>query len=327
MAEARCNNCGGAGHEVLFRAGVAQQHQIVRCLDCGLMYAHPRVAPAVMNYVGAGATRQPLTLETPSVVRSFHKLADYAPIGEELRALLPRGKALLEVGCHAGVLLERFREQGWNARGVDPDPRAASFARSHYGLDVSASTLEEAGYAPASFDAAVMLHVIEHLDDPAATVRHLARVLRPGGVLVVETPIYDTFMYRLLGRRERSLSCDGHIYFYTARTLRALLERSGFEIASARRVGRTVSAGRLLWNVGVVSKSRALQRWIDRLNGAWGLLDRGRVYLNMGDMMRIYARRVAGGAPASATPDKITGDRTSTCSRTEDALSCVHYRM
>lgn len=292
MVDLACNNCGAAAHEVLYAQGSAQKHQIVRCRDCGLMYACPRLEPAVASYAAAGETGEPLSLQTPSVIRSFHKLADYAPIGLELRTLLPRGRALLEIGCHAGVLLDRFRQQGWDVRGVDPDPRAAAFARAHYGLEVAASTLESAGYAAASFDAVVMLHVIEHLDDPAHTVRHIARVLRPGGVLVVETPAYDTLTYRLLGRRERSLSCDGHVYFYTARTLRALLARCGFEIVSARRVGRSVSLGRLLWNVGVMSKRRGLQQSIDRLNAAWGLLDRGRLHLNVGDMIRVYARAV-----------------------------------
>jgi len=287
MVGGKCNNCGGGEHEVVFGPGAAQKHQIVRCLDCGLMYACPRDA-AISQYAAEG---DPLTLQTTSVVRSFHKLPDYEPIGAELRALLRQGEALLEVGCHAGVLLDRFRAQGWKVRGVDPDPRAAQFARSQYGLDVKASTLEDAGYAGASFDAVVMLHVIEHLDDPARTVGHIARVLRAGGIFVVETPVYDTLVYRLLGRRERSLSCDGHVYFYTERTLGALLERCGFEAVRARRVGRTMSAGRLLWNLGVMSKSRAVQRAIDRLSNGWKLMDRGRLYLNMRDMIRVYARK------------------------------------
>jgi SAM-dependent methyltransferase len=232
-----------------------------------------------------------MTLQTASVIRSFDKLPDYAPIGLELRALLPRGKALLEVGCHAGVLLERFRSQGWSVSGVEPDARAANFAHSQYGLDVKASTLEDAGYDPATFDAVVMLHVIEHLDDPAGTLEAIARVLRPGGFLVVETPVYDTLMYRLLGRRERSLSCDGHIVFYTARTLAALLERCGFEIVAQRRVGRTVSLGRLLWNIGVISKSKLLQQMIEKVSNALGLIHRGRLYLNTRDMVRVFARK------------------------------------
>ena len=257
------------------------------------MYAYPRATANVANYVAAGQTGEPMSLQTPEVIRSFDKLPDYEPIGLELRKRLPRGKTLLEVGCHAGVLLDRFRSQGWSVSGVEPDAKAANFARSHYGLDVKASTLEDAGYDPAMFDAVVMLHVIEHLDDPAGTVAAIARVLRPHGFLVVETPVYDTLMYRLLGRRERSLSCDGHIVFYTGGTLAALLERCGFEIVEQRRVGRTVSFGRLLWNIGVMSKSSAVQHLIERVSSALGLIHRGRLYLNTRDMLRIFARKLA----------------------------------
>ena len=290
---ANCNNCGAREREVVFAPGVAQKHQIVRCVNCGLMYAYPRATANVANYVAAGQTGEPMSLQTPEVIRSFDKLPDYEPIGLELRKRLPRGKTLLEVGCHAGVLLDRFRSQGWSVSGVEPDAKAADFARSHYGLDVKASTLEDAGYDPAMFDAVVMLHVIEHLDDPAGTVAAIARVLRPHGFLVVETPVYDTLMYRLLGRRERSLSCDGHIVFYTGGTLAALLERCGFEIVEQRRVGRTVSFGRLLWNIGVMSKSSAVQHLIERVSNALGLIHRGRLYLNTRDMLRIFARKLA----------------------------------
>ena len=294
-----CNNCGAREREVVFPPGVAQKHQIVRCVNCGLMYAYPKATANIATYVAAGQTGEPMSLQTPEVIRSFDKLPDYEPIGLDLRKLLPRGRTLLEVGCHAGVLLDRFRGQGWSVSGVEPDGRAAGFARSHYGLDVKASTLEDAGYDPATFDAVVMLHVIEHLDDPAGTVQAIARVLRPHGFLAVETPVYDTLMYRLLGRRERSLSCDGHIVFYTDRTLAALLERCGFEIVAQRRVGRTVSLGRLLWNIGVMSKSKTVQQMIERVSGALGLIHRGRLYLNTRDMLRVFARRVASVAEAA----------------------------
>jgi 2-polyprenyl-3-methyl-5-hydroxy-6-metoxy-1,4-benzoquinol methylase len=284
-----CNNCGAAGREVLYAEGVAQKHQIVSCTNCGLLYAYPRTGAALDDYIAADAT--PLSLGSPSVIRSYDKLPDYEPVGVELRRYLPAGGELLEVGAHAGVLLESFRRQGWKVAGVEPDPVAAEFARAHFGLDVSPTTLEGAKYERGRFDAVVMLHVIEHLDDPAATVRTIHSVLRPGGILVVETPIYDTLMFRLLGSRERSLNCDGHIVFYTERTLTALLEKLGFEIVDKRRVGRSMSIGRLLWNLGVMSKWAALQRAIDRLNDRWGLLRRGRLYLNARDMMRVYARR------------------------------------
>jgi 2-polyprenyl-3-methyl-5-hydroxy-6-metoxy-1,4-benzoquinol methylase len=285
-----CNNCGAPGHDMLYAAGVAQRHQIVRCTACGLMYAYP-MGVNLEQYTHAGD--EPMSEDSATVVRSRDRLPDYEPIGVELREFLPSAGRLLEVGCHAGVLLDRFRAQGWKVRGVEPDPRAAGFARTHFGLEVSASTLEEARFAPKSFDAVVMLHVIEHLDDPARTVSQIADVLRPRGIFAVETPVYDTLIYRLLGRRERSLSCDGHVYFYTARTLAALLERCGFEIVRQRRVGRTMSLGRLLWNLGVMSKSKALARLIERTSAALDLARRGRLYFNAGDMLRVYARKRA----------------------------------
>src|SRR2546430_3729832 len=300
-----CNNCGACEREVVFPSGVAQKHQIVRCMNCGLMYAYPRATANIANYVAAGRTREPVSLQTPEVVRSFDKLPDYEPIGLELRKLLPRGKALLEVGCHAGVLLDRFRGQGWSVSGVEPDSRAADFARSHYRLDVKASTLEDAGYDPATFDAVVMLHVIEYLDDPAGTVGAIARVLRPGGFLVVETPVYDTLMYRLFGRRERNLNCDGHIVFYTGRTLGALLERFGFKVVAQRRVGRTLTLGRLLWNIGVMSKSKTVQQMIESLSAALGLMHRGRLYLNTRDIVRVFARKVASVAETTTVIGKL----------------------
>jgi SAM-dependent methyltransferase len=238
------------------------------------------------------ADANPLTFDSPEVVRSFVKLVDYEKIGGELRAVMPACQSVVEVGCYVGVLLDRLRQQGWAVAGIEPDPRAAAFAAEHFDLTVEPTTVEAAEFPQTSFDAAIMLHVIEHLDDPRATLSRISELLRPGGLLVVETPTYDTAMFRLLGKRERSMSCDGHIFFYTASTLRAALERSGYRVVSARRVGRTVSLGRLLWNVGVMSKNSLLRRQIDRLNESLDLQRRGKVYLNTRDMIRVIAARV-----------------------------------
>ena len=90
-----------------------------------------------------------------------------------------------------------------------------------------------------------MLHVIEHLPDPLATLREINRVLKPRGYLVLETPRYDSLMYKVLGRRERSLRCDGHIYFYTTDTLRRTYEAANFELVQLDYVGRSLTFDRL----------------------------------------------------------------------------------
>ena len=289
---ASCNNCGSSNHGELFSAGRAQKHRIVQCNDCGLMFASPLAASNLSAYLVPPDHVQPLHDDSAEVRRGRDKLPDYLEIEPVLTALLPARGQVIEVGAYSGLLLEHFRRAGWAVLGIEPDGRGVEYARRRFDIDVRQGTLESVTLEPGSAAAVVMLHVIEHVDDPAAALRVVARLLRPGGVFVVETPTYDSMAFRLLGRRERSLSCDGHIYFYTERTLSALLDQAGFDLLRVERVGRTMTVARLLWNVGVMSKSKWLQRTFAGFSQRAGLNHRY-LHLNARDMIRIYAQRRA----------------------------------
>jgi SAM-dependent methyltransferase len=287
---AHCDNCGTAAYEVLYPAGRAQANQIVRCQACGLMYAYPLKSSNLASYSFDSASVAPLTDDSPEVRRGWNKLPDYQRIGEDLLTWLPQCGQLVEVGAFSGILLDAYRKQGWQVTGIEPDGRAVAYGRARFGIDLRNGTLESAGIADGYADAVVMLHVIEHIDRPAAAVEAVRRLLRPDGIFVVETPTYDSLAYKLLGRRERSLSCNGHIFFYTEATLRRLLQDHGFEVLRVQRVGRTMSVERLLWNVGVMSKSRAVQGVMESLSRLLGL-ERRHLHLNARDMIRVFARR------------------------------------
>ena len=107
---------------------------------------------------------------------------------------------------------------------------------------------------------------------------------------MVETPRFDSLMFKVMGRRERSLSnCDGHIYFFTVPSLSELLERNGFAVERVDLVGRTLTADRLLYNVGVMSRSAGMQKILSRAGTAIGL-DKLKLHVNVRDMQRIYCR-------------------------------------
>lgn len=222
------------------------------------MYAFPLAHDNLQSYSFTSEEQEPLSESSPEVRRGLNKLPDYEKIEAVLSGLLPTKGHLVEVGAYSGMLLKSFRAQGWRVTGIEPYGPATDFARRAYGIDVRHGTLLNCGLEDESADVVVMLHVIEHMDDPATNVRAVNRLLRDGGIFVVETPIYDTLAYRLLGRRERSLSCDGHIFFYTQDTLTRLLQDCGFTTLRAERVGRTMSLARLLWNFGVMSKSASI---------------------------------------------------------------------
>jgi SAM-dependent methyltransferase len=226
------------------------------------------------------------------VIKEQVQVKDYDRTRALLSRLYPDRGRLLEIGSSLGYLLDVFRRDGWDVLGVEPLYLACRIAREERGIESINAILETAGLPDESFDVVLLNHVIEHLDDPLRTLREVNRILKPKGHFVIETPRYDTLMFKLLGRRERSINCEGHIYFFTTQTLRNLYEAAGFKTVQLEYVGRSLTAERLLYNVGVMSKSPAfkqtLEKFADRLK-----LRKVKMYLNLRDMQRVCVQKVS----------------------------------
>ena len=295
MKHVSCNLCGADEPVVVFPKGYAQMHRIVRCPRCGLMYADPqeRIDCEVLARP-FGPVYDP---ERPEDRQYYQKRKAQVPdnlcVLRELDKLFPARGRLLEIGCFAGIFLgDRIRADGWQATGLEPSKPLVEYARVKYGLNIINGVLPNPALPEGQFDAVVMLHVIEHMPDPARDVREIRRLLKPGGVLAAETPRFNSQLFKLLGHRERSIqNCNGHIYFFTEQTLSQLLERSGFEPFKIQKVGRTLTLERFIYNVGLVTHSDRLERWSSQAASALHL-DQVRIHVNVRDMQRIYARAV-----------------------------------
>jgi SAM-dependent methyltransferase len=258
------------------------------------MYSNPRCRPVdheVIQTYDPELTRDPEAYDPGRYDKEQIQVRDYDDTLAYLASLYPQKGCLVEVGCGTGFLLKKFQEEGWDVFGVEPDEGLCDFVRHRQELRAIATTLEEAGIPDASVDVVVMLHVIEHLADPLATMLEVFRILKPGGHLVIETPRYDSLAFAALGRRERSISCDGHIFFFTTGTLQRLCEKAGFKRRQLRMVGRSLSLKRVVWNLIIMSKSQTVERVIRKLlrgfklNGTY-------VRINIRDMQRMVVQKV-----------------------------------
>jgi SAM-dependent methyltransferase len=117
-----------------------------------------------------------------------------AEVRESIREYVDLAKAnapVLDAGCGRGELLVACKEAGIDARGFDTNERSVADLRER-GLDVSLAGIPEcfAGIPEASVGTVIAMHVVEHLPVDAlfGLFAHAARVLRPGGLLIVETP-------------------------------------------------------------------------------------------------------------------------------------------
>jgi SAM-dependent methyltransferase len=295
-----CNLCGADEPVVVFPKGKAQSAQIVTCGKCDLMYANPRHglvdSDDYERYEASGLLKGVHTDPKHPWRWRYEKesgqVRDMANTRKILQKLYPNGGRMVEVGSGLGYLLRSFKDEGWDVLGVDPWRELPDVTQEIHGIETIPLTLEKAQLPANSADVIIMLHVIEHVPDPVATLTEINRVLKPGGHAVIETPRYDTFMFKALGHRERSVKCEGHIYFFTFDSLKKTYEKAGFTEVQTDAVGRTLSMERFLWNVGTISGSQGVRNTLEKVASTTGL-NKLTFSLNLRDMQRVVIRKNA----------------------------------
>ncbi len=150
-------------------------------------------------------------------------------------ALAPERRRLLDVGCSGGFLLDHFQQHGWRGHGIEPSPRAADFARDHYGLDVFCGDLLDFTLAEPSerFDAIHSAQVLEHVLEPEACVARISELLAPGGVVFIEVPndfnAFQEVARTHLGKPAWWVAPDHHLNYFDYQSLGSLLDRHGLD--------------------------------------------------------------------------------------------------
>ena len=241
------------------------EFNVIRCSECSLVRLSPRpdaasiaayypdeyyaytVAPpagvpdrrfAHLRDAVRDAALRGHDYETPQPDRSSRLVPSRLPRWIERRAMydypgfppwVPGGRAL-DIGCGNGRFLDRIRRHGWDVVGVDTSAAAAAAARASFGITVHVGPVEEAPIEEGSIDFVHMSHVLEHLDQPVTTLRRVARLLRPGGRLYVETPNVESLGFRWAGQYWFALDAPRHLWLFGPVTLPRALVQCGFSV-------------------------------------------------------------------------------------------------
>lgn len=292
-----CAICGSESHTVVIPANtdldnlepevfactsphIGRHGTIVRCDECGLMFMNPRPTAERIGWLYSQVEDNTYLDEEEARIATFrHSLGG-------IRRFERSGR-LLDIGSHVGTFLTVAREAGYEVAGVEPSDWAAEYARTSRGLDVRAGSLADSGFADESFDIATLWDVIEHLTDPVAELKQIHRVLRPDGLFALTTMNVGALLPRILRGRWPWYMLM-HLYYFTPRTVTALLEKTGFEVVE---IGPHIRVTHVRY---LVSKTRAYSEGAYRLGSAaarkLGIEDT-RVPVNLGDLMTVYARK------------------------------------
>ena len=109
------------------------------------------------------------------------------------RHLPPRAEGRLrvcDVGCGCGMMLLDLHAAGYEAVGVDDSPKALDYCRRRGALVTQGTLPDGLPLPPASVDAALLLDVLEHVEDDGASLRAVLEIVRPGGIVIATVPAY-----------------------------------------------------------------------------------------------------------------------------------------
>lgn len=237
----RCPACDGAQSKPAFaKYGFSFQ----RCDDCETVYMSPRPSPPVMadyysnseNY--AYWAKHIFPASEASRREKIHKPWLARVAGYCDRFAIRKG-TLVEIGPGFGTFAELASKSRLFADvlAVEPTPEMAAACRAR-GVRVIEKRIEDVGASDvAAADVLVSFEVIEHLFDPAAFVRQCARLVRPGGLLVLSCPNGLGFDIAVLGGKALAVDAE-HVNLFNPASLSRLLGQSGFDVLEASTPGR-----------------------------------------------------------------------------------------
>ena len=188
----------------------------------------------------------------------------WPPLREIVLSQLKPGDRIMDVGCGAGATAAMLADMGFLVTGVDPSTSGIRVAeQSHPKMRFAErSAYDDLAAEFGEFDAVVSLEVVEHCYWPRLFADNVFALLRPGGLAVISTPFHGYWKNLALAlsggfdAHWAPLWDGGHIKFWSRKTLRALLDETGFVDIEFRRVGRVPPLAKSM--IAVARKPRAI---------------------------------------------------------------------
>ncbi len=201
----------------------------VICTSCGLVHSHPMPTRAELDAFYHRDYR--VSYKSSFTPKLKHTLR-YAPgakqrVSDLLKHADDHQRTLLDIGSGSGEFLFMALQQGFKAEGIEPNAGYAEYTRTALHLPVEHTTLENAGFAPESYDIISLNHVLEHMPEPFDTLTRIHALLKPNGLLSIAVPDIAA-----LSHAPQTRFHYAHVFNYNHATLKALLTKAGFDVVT-----------------------------------------------------------------------------------------------
>ena len=246
MKPRACPVCGQADAAPLFSK---DGYSMVRCTACSCVYVGEDPASIDFDalygqaYYTGGSDAVFADYVGQEAARRAHARRKLAVL-RHLPPRIPRQGRLLDVGCAAGFFLAEAQAH-YEVQGVELSTWSSAYARDRLKLPVTTGTLQQAALPADCFDVVTLWDVIEHVPEPVPLLAEAARVLKPGGRLVLTTGDWGSAYAQARGAGWHLMTPPWHLTMFSRATLALAAQRAGLRVVGWRSEG--VAGDGALW--------------------------------------------------------------------------------
>lgn len=255
--------------------------KIVKCRKCGLVYVNPRIKLDVLKKMYNKNVISPFPYYLKHRKEDEQTFRDRLSLIEKYRK---KGK-LLDIGCSIGTFMKVAKKSGWDVYGIDINKKSIKYCKK---LGFNAEVKEIEKVKVKNFDVVIMNDLLEHVADPLRTLKIANKLLKKDGLLFIATPNIDSFLSKISGKRWLHMKPDEHIYYFTPKTIQAMLKKAGFKVLEYGSLSRVRNLRTVIYKSQTYSK---VPYKIIKTLGIYKLLNRISFNLNPFDEMGVIAKK------------------------------------
>ena len=254
----KCEICGEKSFEFLFKGkdkllNIPGEFYLVKCKKCGVICINPQPSYKELEKhyssdkyyslksVDKSSRKTKLKLflydlyfNSEGKNRNYLFKLVFLPIKFMIRGtIIKKGKKLLDVGSGSGQFLYEMKRKGLEVYGIEPGEFDKENAKKEK-LNIKQTTLKNAKFKDETFDIVTMNHVLEHVNNPKETLKEIHRILKKNGLFIVAVPNYNSLAYKIFKSDWLALDVPRHLFDYSNKILKKLLEQEKFKIVKLR---------------------------------------------------------------------------------------------
>lgn len=214
----KCVLCGSTKFSIVYDLPDAK---ISKCKKCGLVISKPTQNESYKHYHRDTDYKKFEKHFRNIFTLRYNTILKYKSIGK-----------VLEIGASTGVMLQIFKEHGWETLGIEPSDAYREAKKK--GLKIINRLFEKADLKSNYFDVVILNHTLEHIDNPVKVLEKVFKILKKDGIVYVDVPNFDSLSAKLAGKNWKYLLPREHLYDFTPHTMMKILNKSGFKIVSVK---------------------------------------------------------------------------------------------